>query len=99
MRASIFLLSTLLAAQGVAAQEKVTSVTSNNGNTITWSILEPNVKEGSEAFSQIRFQKNDEILVTAGGCVQTGGSGKTWKRYVNPSGDNTAYYYFAKMQI
>ena len=79
--------------------EKVSSVISNNGNTITWTINEPDVKRPSEAFYQIKFQKNDEIYITAGGCVQTGGHGNTWKRYVNPSGDGTAYYYFAKIQI
>ncbi|HVU98694.1 MAG TPA: hypothetical protein VHE34_25905 [Puia sp.] len=99
MKSSICLIATLLAAPCVFAQEKVTSVISNNGNTITWTINEPNVKRPSEPFTQIRFQKDDEIYITAGGCAQTGGSGKTWKRYVHPSGDNSAYYYFGKLQI
>jgi hypothetical protein len=99
MKPTYFFIASLLATECLCSQEKVTSVTSNNGNTITWTINEPNVKKSSEPFTQIRFQKNDEIYVTAGGCVQTGGHGKTWKRYVNPSGDGTAYYYFAKIQI
>ncbi len=99
MKSSFFFIASLLSTQCLFSQEKVSSVTSNNGNTITWTIKEPDVKRPSEAFYQIKFQKNDEIYVTAGGCVQTGGWGKTWKRYVNPSGDGNAYYYFAKMQI
>ncbi len=99
MKSSFFFIASLLATQSLFSQEKVSSVVSNNGNTITWTINEPDVKRPSEPFTQIRFQKNDEIHVTAGGCAQTGGSGKTWKRYVNPSGDGNAYYYFAKLQI
>ncbi|MEO7119691.1 MAG: hypothetical protein ABIY62_01265 [Ginsengibacter sp.] len=99
MKSSFFFIASLLSTQCLFSQEKVSSVTSNNGNTITWTISEPNVKRPSEAFYQIKFQKNDEIYITAGGCAQTGGHGKTWKRYVNPSGDGTAYNYFAKIQI
>ena len=99
MKSSILFIASLLASTCALSQEKVNSATSNNGNTITWTINEPDVRKSSEPFFQIRFQKNDEIFITAGGCVQTGGHGKTWKRYVNPSGDGNAYYYFAKIQI
>src|SRR5947209_3535413 len=37
----------------------------------------------------ITFQKDDTVTLAADGCVQTGGSGDTWKRYVNPSGKNS----------
>ncbi len=99
MKSSFFFAASFLLTHQLYSQENVSSTLSNNGNTITWTIKEPNVKKSSEAFYQIRFQKNDEIYITAGGCVQTGGHGQTWKRYVNPSGDNSAYYYFAKIQI
>src|SRR5882724_4824690 len=99
MRKTFIFITSLFATQFLFSQEKVSSVISNNGNTITWTINAPDVKKSSEPFTQIRFQKNDEIHITAGGCVQTGGHGKTWKRYVNPSGDGTAYYYFAKIQV
>ena len=96
----LFILSAaLLAAECLFSQERVSSAISNNGNTITWTINEPDVKKSSEPFYQIRFQKGDEILITAGGCAQTGGSGKTWKRYVNPSGSGSSDHYFAKIQI
>ena len=35
----------------------------------------------------------------AGGCVQTGGAGKTWKRYVDPSGPNSDRLYHGLIQI
>jgi hypothetical protein len=69
MKSSLIFIASLLATQWLFSQEKVSSVVSNNGNTVTWTINEPDVKKSSEAFTQIRFQKNDEIFVTAGGCV------------------------------
>ncbi|MEU3648067.1 hypothetical protein AB0E59_32115 [Lentzea sp. NPDC034063] len=38
------------------------------------------------------FLPGDHVLVTGGGCVQTGGSGKTWKRYIDPASDNNKYH-------
>jgi hypothetical protein len=32
------------------------------------------------------------VTVYAGGCVQTGGSGATWKRYVDPASDSDLYH-------
>ena len=55
-----------------------------NGNTEVWRIDEPNVKKPIIEFPQIRFVPGDQVRVTAGGCVQTGGHGKTWKRYLDP---------------
>ena len=83
----------------VFAQEKVQSTTTDNGNTIIWSITEPNVAKASEEFPQIVFMPNDKISITAGGCVQTGGHGKTWKSYVNPSGPNSENFYSGLISI
>ena len=49
---------------------------------------------GSEAkngfpYNSIVFQPGDLVTITADGCVQTAGYGSTWKRYVNPSGDES----------
>lgn len=60
-----------------------------SGNTETWRIDEPNVKKSIIEFQQIRFQAGDKVRVTGGGCVQTGGWGKTWKRYVDPAPTRT----------
>ncbi|TWP54335.1 hypothetical protein FKR81_01935 [Lentzea tibetensis] len=40
----------------------------------------------------LTFLRGDHVTVTAGGCVQTGGHGRTWKRYVNPASDNDLYH-------
>ena len=45
------------------------------------------------------FAPGDIVDVTADGCVQTGGSGSTWKRYVNPSGANSASLYHGLIRI
>lgn len=70
-----------------------------NGNVETWRIDEPNVKKKILEFQQIRFQAGDKVRVTGGGCVQTGGSGKTWKRYVDPLGPNSDRLYHGMVLI
>jgi hypothetical protein len=70
-----------------------------NGNKETWRIDEPNVKKKILEFQQIRFQAGDTVRVTGGGCVQTGGSGKTWKRYVDPLGPNSDKLYHGMVLI
>jgi len=70
-----------------------------NGNTETWRIDEPNVKKAMIEFQEIRFQPGDQVRVTGGGCVQTGGWGKTWKRYVDPLGPKSDKYYHGMVLI
>ena len=62
-------------------------------NVETWRISEPNVKKNILSFPQIKFRVGDEVRVSGGGCVQTGGAGKTWKRYVDPLGPNSDRLY------
>jgi hypothetical protein len=65
-----------------------------NGRTLPldcW-VLEPTVNQSSASYPQIVFQHGDYVTITAGGCVQTGGRGKTWKRYVDPLADNGLYH-------
>ena len=76
---------------------KVTHTVS--GNTETWRIDEPNVKKKIIEFQQIRFQPGDKVRVSGGGCVQTGGHGKTWKRYVDPLGPNSDKLYHGMVLI
>jgi hypothetical protein len=38
------------------------------------------------------FLPGDHVTVEAGGCVQVGGHGLTWKRYVDPAADNDLYH-------
>lgn len=55
-----------------------------------WSTAKPS---GEVDYPIIRFQAGDRLRFNAGGCVQTGGSGSTWKLYLNPQGDNAPQYY------
>lgn len=53
----------------------------------------------SDAAPSIKFQPGDRVTITIGGAVQTGGKGNTWKRYVNPRGDNSDSLYFGQIYI
>jgi hypothetical protein len=54
-------------------------------------VHEPNVNQYATSYP-IQFLHGDHVWVDAGGCVQTGGSGQTWKRYVDPWADNGLYH-------
>jgi hypothetical protein len=79
------------------ANEKVACSTA--GNRVTCRIDEPTVTRRLSTYPQVTFKPGDRVTVTAGGCVQTGGSGRTWKRYVNPSGPNSDRLYHGLIQL
>ena len=56
-------------------------------------IVRPNTNEPLMEYPGITFQAGDRVRIAADGCSQTGGSGKTWKRYVDPRGDNANRFY------
>jgi hypothetical protein len=58
---------------------------------IDCTITEPVVTQ-EETTYPLSFLPGDHVAVDAGGCVQTGGVGQTWKRYVDPSADNDLYH-------
>ena len=88
----------LMSAGPVAmAAEKVSHTV--NGPTEMWRIDEPNVKKPITEYRQIRFKPGDRITIQAGGCVQTGGAGKTWKLYVHPTGPNADRLYHGLIWI
>jgi hypothetical protein len=62
-------------------------------------ITRPVVTEGAFDYKSVVFRSGDTVAIDAGGCVQTGGHGRTWKRYVNPSGPNSDHLYFGSMEI
>src|SRR5262245_13465720 len=72
----------LLLSHAVKGQQ----ITYQDAGRIVWRIDEPEVKQRRTEYRQITFRPLDEVIVEAGGCVQTAGFGDTWKRYVNPSG-------------
>jgi hypothetical protein len=75
------------------------AVTQIDTNSEQVDITRPVVTQGSFDYKSIIFTSGDQITIDAGGCVQTGGRGKTWKRYVNPSGPNSDRLYFGSMEI
>jgi len=66
---------------------------------IKCTIWEPPVDKHETAVPTVLFAAGDVVDVTADGCVQTGGWGDTWKRYVNPSGPNSGQYYHGLIRI
>ncbi len=66
-----------------------------DGNTIiSWRIDRPWVMSQQPAgYGSINFKPGDSFTVYAGGCVQTGGHGATWKSYTYPTGDNAQQLY------
>jgi hypothetical protein len=90
----------LLSGGEVSYAEEISHSTWDNVDQ--WVIREPFVnlplKPGSteevgKYYEQIGITGGDTILVSAEGCVQTGGHGLTWKRYVDPQGPNSDRLY------
>jgi hypothetical protein len=65
----------------------------------TCTIDQPDVSHKEKEYPQVQFAPNDIVQVEADGCVQTGGHGDTWKRYVNPSGDGTNDKYHGMIRV
>ena len=64
------------------------------------TITNPNVGAPWTSYQQIvGVRPGDIVTVDAGGCVQTGGSGDTWKRYVNPDASDAPNKYHGLVQI
>lgn len=74
-------------------------VTNEDIETKVWRIDRPNVRVGDDPLPGITFRPGDTIRFNAGGCVQTGGLGQTWKAYVNPLGNNADHLYSGTIQI
>src|SRR5580704_1326918 len=99
----IFVSVAVFAAGAISIQplraDQTTRCTANGPNQTVCRIDEPIVTERLTNYTQVTFQVGDSITVSAGGCVQTGGSGATWKRYVNPSGPNSNRFYWGTISI
>lgn len=67
--------------------------------TWTCTINEPNVTQRETLYPAVEFAPGDVVEINANGCVQTGGLGATWKRYVNPWGDNSDRLYHGLIRI
>jgi hypothetical protein len=88
---------------GVAAdppddlKEKVSS--SVSGSVTTWRIFRPVISQPEKNYTKIKYEEGDVITLEAGGCDQTGGHGKTWKRYVDPQGPNADRLYHGLIEM
>lgn len=64
-----------------------------NQETEVFRIDQPRVDTPLIVLKDIVFQPGDTIELTAGGCVQPGGHGLTWKLYADPRGGASDQYY------
>lgn len=62
-------------------------------------IDKPVVSQHETAYPTVQFAPGDVVDVQADGCVQTGGAGNTWKRYVNPTGSGIDHLYHGLVRI
>jgi hypothetical protein len=69
------------------------------GRTVTCRIDQPEVRRPFTDYPTIVFRPGDVVRIKADGCVQTGGRGRTWKRYVDPSGPNADRLYHGLILI
>ena len=93
----VFLLL-IISSHPALAQETVVKESETSQQSV-WRIDQPDVDRPRKDYPQVTFRKYDEVIVTGGGCVHTSGSGKTWKRYINPSGDHSDRLYHGRISI
>jgi hypothetical protein len=62
-------------------------------------ITEPIVNWPLTRYDEVQIPPGSLVKVSAGGCVQTGGKGKTWKHYVRPRGSHAEYLYHGQIMI
>jgi hypothetical protein len=91
----LLLLSGFLTSPAFADQ--IVCTADGNGND-SCDVLLPNVLDAQTPYPSLAFQSGDTVVVSASGCAQTGGSGKTWKRFLNPS-PSSDHKYFGKISI
>ena len=65
----------------------------------TCVIDKPGVDRHETVYPSVQFMPGDSVVIGAGGCVQTGGFGDTWKLYVNPSGPDSDHLYHGLIRI
>ncbi len=96
---SVVLGALCLCAASILSADETIRCTQNGSTQKVCRIDQPNVKQRLTEYRQITFQPGDRVTVAAGGCVQTGGIGSTWKRYVDPSGENASLRYWGTISI
>src|SRR5229473_7195282 len=56
-------------------------------------IDQPTVTRRMTEYRDVTFAPGDVVTVSGGGCVQTGGVGDTWKRYIDPQANSGTLYH------
>lgn len=70
---------------------KHSDVALSASSVIPWSVQDPVVNAQTWRNTAVQFRPGDVLTINAGGCVQTGGFGATWKRYLNPDPPDKYY--------
>ena len=78
---------------------KVLRTSAPSANPEVWRIDEPTVDAPETPIPNIWLNPGDAVTFDAGGCAQTGGFAKTWKRYVNPSGRKSDRFYYGTVKL
>ena len=91
----------LTAPRSARAESKFDQITvlQNDASVTLWKIDRPNVTRPRTQYPSIKFHPGDDVMIFAGGCVQTGGVGRTWKSYTNPLGSSADVYYSGTIYI
>src|SRR6476619_4852546 len=80
---------------GACLAEQVRCQTAANVQTCT--VTEPDVMKAQTPYPTILFHPGSFITIHAGGCVQSGGTGQAWQRYVDPSGPSSDHLYHGRI--
>lgn len=80
------------AAHTVVTPHVADAYCTGRGSPLDCWVHEPVVTQPTTYYPAIQFQPGDRVSIDAGGCVQTGGHGSTWKRYVDPASDSDLYH-------
>src|SRR6266508_6989447 len=67
--------------------------------TVRCRIPKPAVTQRMTEYPAIAFQAGDAVQVGAGGCVNIGSSGLSWRRYVDPTGTDASRFYAGTIWI
>jgi hypothetical protein len=89
----------MAASAQLARADEATRCIIKASNQTFCRIDEPIVSKPQQPYPQVVFQPGDQIVVNAGGCVQTGGWGDTWKLYVDPRGPDSDVKYWGTISI
>ena len=81
-----------------SAAPKLTQTQNPDGST-TYRIDQPTVDAASTIYPRVVLRRGDLVRISAGGCVQTGGHGKTWRRFVAPTGTDAERLYSGTIDI